>query len=180
MDENNRELYAQPTLAKFLGKAPKGPKCKKYGPIISDFVKKETHKSFEKWMKNYEVYVASIWSLPALERLQKLKTFIADFKEYAYDIFVMAYVGHYNATGPSSCGIVYSFVDEHWGGDMDIDIINLVKYAAANYVEPEWPHELTHAARRHALKVLMNYMEKIHVRIQLEGIEIKRLIRYGH
>lgn len=180
MDENNRELYALPTLAKFLGTPPKAPKCKKYGPIISDFIKRETHKSFEQWIKNYDECVASIWSLPVLERLQKLQEYLADFKEYAYDTFVMAYVGHYNATGPSSCNLVYSFVDEHWGGDMDTDIIGLVKYAVANYVEPEWPAELPRLARLHTLEMLMNYMEEIHVRIQLECIEVKHLIRYGH
>ncbi len=177
MDENSRELYTPPTLTKFLGEAPEGPNCKKYGRIISDFVKRETHTLCEVWN---EEYITSIWSLPTLERLQKLQIFIADFKEFVYDKLIAAFIGHYNEKGLPSRDLVYSFIDEHWGGDMDCDIINLVKYAVANYVEPELPNELTRTARRYALKDLMDYMEEIHSRVQLEGIEIKRLIRYGY
>jgi hypothetical protein len=190
MDYNNRTLYKLPTIAEILGE-PDFPYevhcCKRLGPIIVDFVEQKTALFHWRLINEFPQSTAQIWNnkeRSVLERLQNLKDYIKGFEEIARDAFASAFVALkiQKKCLESKRDIIYSFCDEHDGGDMNSPWAIVVEAAIDNYVEPTWPAEIANnlAARIHALSVLVVHMGAIEERLGIEYREIKRLILCGY
>lgn len=190
MDDYNRKLYKLPTLATILGEpyfSAEVMECTHLGPVIRDFVKKETYRFHQDLIDSFDEYTIVIWNKlgqSALERLITLENYMHSFEDTCGYAFASAYVAYdieRKGRRPKR-DVIYSFCDEHAGGDMDSKWVSIVGEAISNYKKPEWPPKIAKnpVARASALEALLMHMGYIEDWLSNQYIEVKRLIDYGH
>lgn len=186
MDIFARDKYKLPPAAELLATPPKLTECKKLGPIIQAHFEDKINFVIGVLKESLDTSANIILSepRPALERLEELYDYIQVVNNKIYDAFLRAYVQYTFTLNPrySINDLVYSFVDEYAGGDMDSPSAGEIDAAAFDYRKPEWPQKLEQntAAQILILRELHEYFYQTHERVSAEMRKINRLIKYGH